>query len=68
MYVVPLLFIVFTCRFALGVAVYAAVALTQVVFWCGIFTNLIEDKLKQFADLCSLANISLFAMANNNFG
>ena len=64
----PTVSIVFTRRLALGVSVYAAVSLVQVVFWCGIFTYLIEDKLKQFADLCSLANISLFAMANNNFG
>ena len=58
----------YICRFALGVAVYAAVALLQVVFWCFLVNNLVEDKLKQFGDLCSLANISVFAMANSNFG
>ena len=40
----------------------------QVVFWCGIYTAVIEDKLQQFSDVCSLANISVFAMAYNNFG
>ena len=58
----------YVCRLALGVAVYAALSLLQVVFWCGIYTNLVEDKLSQFGDLCSLANISVFAMAYSNFG
>ena len=38
------------------------------MFWCGLYTAVIEDKLQQFCDVCSLANISVFAMAYNNFG
>ena len=33
----------YICRFALGVAVYLVLSLLQVVFWCGIYTNLVED-------------------------
>lgn len=55
-------------RFALGVSIYAGLALLQVIFWCGFYANVVEDKLQQFTDVCSLANISLFAMAQNNFG
>ncbi len=29
---------------------------------------LIEDKLEQFTDVCSLANISVFVMVQHNFG
>ena len=58
----------YVCRFALGVAIYASIALGQIVLWCGIYNNLIEDKLQQFTDVCSLANISVFAMAQSNFG
>jgi meckelin len=58
----------YVCRFALGVSIYACIALFQVVFWCGLYTNVIEDKLEQFTDVCSLANISVFVMAQNNFG
>lgn len=58
----------YVCRFSLGVSIYASLALIQIVFWCGLYNNLIEDKLQQFTDVCSLANISLFAMAQSNFG
>ena len=58
----------YVCRFSLGVAIYISIALGQIILWCGIYNNLIEDKLEQFTDVCSLANISMFAMAQNNFG
>ncbi len=58
----------FVCRFALGCAVYLAVAVFQAVFWGGFWNGCIEDKLEQFTDVCSLANISVFVMANGNFG
>ena len=58
----------FVCRFALGVIVYASAAILQVIFWCGIYPGVVENKLEQFTDVCSLCNISLFVMANNNFG
>ncbi|CAB4058506.1 TMEM67 [Lepeophtheirus salmonis] len=58
----------FVCRFALSVSVYGSVALVQVAFWRGIYTSLIEDKLEQFLDICSLANISVFVMSLKNFG
>ena len=58
----------YVCRFSLGVAIYISIALGQIIIWCGFYNHLIEDKLEQFTDVCSLANISMFAMAQNNFG
>jgi len=58
----------FVCRFALGSCVYLAVAIAQVLFWSALYTCFIEDKLDQFVDVCSLANISVFVMAAKNFG
>ena len=46
----------------------AAISIVQVVFWCGLYATTVEDKLEQFTDVCSLANISVFAMAQKNFG
>ena len=40
----------------------------QSIFWCGIYGPLLEDKLTEFTDVCSLANISVFIMANSHFG
>jgi meckelin len=58
----------YVCRFALIVCIYAGVAIIQAIFWCGIYAWFVEDSLQQFIDVCSIANISVFVMANNNFG
>ena len=58
----------YICRLALGVAVWLGLALLQSVFWVGIYTGVVEDKLAQFTDVCSISNISVFVMANSHFG
>lgn len=58
----------FVCRFALAVVVYLGVAFVQVIFWTLIYAGLVENKMEQFADVCSLSNISVFILATNNFG
>ena len=58
----------YVCRLALGASIYILVSLVQIIFWCGIYNGCVEDKLQQFTDVCSLANISVFVMANSNFG
>lgn len=40
----------------------------QIIFWCGIYNGCVEDKLQQFMDVCSMANISVFVMACDCFG
>jgi hypothetical protein len=51
----------FTCfcagRFALGVSVWAGLAVVQALFWSLVYPGLVEDKLAQFTDICSIANI-----------
>ena len=56
------------CRLALGVAVWLGLALLQSVFWVGIYTGVVEDKLAQFTDVCSISNISVFVMSHSHFG
>ena len=51
-----------------GVAIWLAVALVQSLFWVGVYSGLVEDKLVQFTDVCSIANISVFVMSHANFG
>jgi meckelin len=33
-----------------------------------VYERFVEDKIQQFVDLCSMSNISVFIMANANFG
>eukprot|EP00094_Tigriopus_californicus_P012053 TCALIF_11646-PA protein Name:"Similar to Tmem67 Meckelin (Rattus norvegicus)" AED:0.11 eAED:0.11 QI:708/0.75/0.55/1/1/1/9/0/735 len=58
----------FVCRFALAVVIYMGVALIQALFWTLIYAGVVENKMEQFADVCSLSNISVFILAANNFG
>ena len=58
----------YICRLALGVAIWMAVAIVQTVFWVGLYGGMVEDKLAQFTDVCSISNISVFVMSHSNFG
>lgn len=46
----------------------AAAAVVQWIFFTFIYERFVEDKIQQFVDLCSMSNISVFIMANSNFG
>jgi len=37
--------------------VWAGLGMLQVLFWCLVYPALVEDKLAQFTDICSIANI-----------
>jgi meckelin len=34
--------------------------LFQVVFFAAFYERFIEDKIRQFVDLCSMSNVSIF--------
>jgi hypothetical protein len=49
--------LLYAVRFALGVSVWAGLAVVQALFWSLVYPGLVEDKLAQFTDICSIANI-----------
>ncbi|GFN86065.1 meckelin [Plakobranchus ocellatus] len=55
-------------RMALGATVYLLVAVVQVIFFVFIYERFISDDIREFVDLCSMSNISVFVMANGEFG
>ncbi|GFR70016.1 meckelin [Elysia marginata] len=55
-------------RMALGSTVYLVVAVVQVIFFVFIYERFITDDIREFVDLCSMSNISVFVMANGEFG
>ncbi|XP_076112599.1 meckelin-like [Mytilus galloprovincialis] len=55
-------------RYAIGASVYILVALCQWIFFTLIYERFVEDKVRQFVDLCSMSNISVFVMAHAQFG
>jgi meckelin len=40
----------------------------QWIFFTFIYERFFEDKVRQFVDLCSMSNISVFVMAHAQFG
>ena len=60
----------YVCRFVLFACVYLGTALVQALVWNVFNYCPVADggALQRFVDLCSLANISVFVMSNNNFG
>ncbi|KAK6185155.1 hypothetical protein SNE40_007450 [Patella caerulea] len=55
-------------RYAIAVLVYLLVAVVQYIFFTFIYERFIEDKVRQFVDLCSMSNISVFIMSNARYG
>lgn len=43
-------------------------ALLQWIFFTFIYERFVEDKVRQFVDLCCLSNISVFVMAHAQYG
>ncbi|XP_064169133.1 meckelin-like [Anguilla rostrata] len=55
-------------RFGLSASVWLAVGLAQVLFYLVIYERFVEDKFRQFVDLCSLSNVSVFILAHRCYG
>nr|XP_022342617.1 meckelin-like [Crassostrea virginica] len=55
-------------RYAIGALVYLLVAFVQWLFFTLIYERFFEDKIRDFVDLCSMANISVFIMHHAQYG
>ncbi|CAN2389238.1 Meckelin (Transmembrane protein 67) [Pristimantis euphronides] len=55
-------------RFGISASMWLAVGLVQVLFFIFIYERFFEDKIKQFVDLCSLSNVSVFILTHKCYG
>lgn len=55
-------------RFGIAASMWLAVGLVQVLFFIFIYERFVEDKIKQFADLCSLSNVSVLVLTHKCYG
>ncbi|XP_049787619.1 meckelin isoform X2 [Schistocerca cancellata] len=55
-------------RFAIGVTVYLVIYVLQWLFATTIYERYIKNAVQEFVDLCSMANISVFILASENYG
>ncbi|XP_064640211.1 meckelin-like isoform X2 [Lineus longissimus] len=55
-------------RYAIAVSVYVLTGVVQYAFFAFFYERFIEDKVQQYVDLCSVSNVSVFIMANSQYG
>ncbi|XP_049637892.1 meckelin [Suncus etruscus] len=55
-------------RYAVSAALWLTIGFIQIVFFAVFYERFIEDKIRQFVDLCSMSNISVFLLSHKCFG
>eukprot|EP00072_Mus_musculus_P028251 NP_808529.2 meckelin [Mus musculus] len=55
-------------RYAVATAIWLVIGIIQVVFFAAFYERFIEDKIRQFVDLCSMSNVSVFLLSHRCFG
>nr|XP_048276118.1 meckelin [Myodes glareolus] len=55
-------------RYAVATAVWLVIGIIQVFFFGAFYERFVEDKIRQFVDLCSMSNVSVFLLSHRCFG
>uniref|UniRef100_A0A3B5BP19 Transmembrane protein 67 n=1 Tax=Stegastes partitus TaxID=144197 RepID=A0A3B5BP19_9TELE len=57
-----------TLRYGLAATLWICIGLLQVIFFTVFYEHFVEDKIRQFVDLCSISNISVLVLSHSCFG
>lgn len=55
-------------RYGLAAALWLCIGLLQVTFFTVIHEHFVEDKIRQFVDLCSISNVSVLLLSHRCYG
>ncbi|XP_055019788.1 meckelin [Boleophthalmus pectinirostris] len=55
-------------RYGVTTALWLCIGLLQVIFFTLFYECFVEDKIRQFVDLCSISNISVLLLSHRCFG
>ncbi|KAG9478738.1 hypothetical protein GDO78_012415 [Eleutherodactylus coqui] len=55
-------------RYGVAAALWLALGCLQILFFSGIYERFVEDKIRQFVDLCSMSNVSVFILSHRCYG
>ncbi|XP_072007644.1 meckelin isoform X2 [Engystomops pustulosus] len=55
-------------RYGVATALWLVIGCLQILFFSGIYERFVEDKIRQFVDLCSMSNISVFMLSHRCYG
>uniref|UniRef100_A0AAZ3SVW8 Meckelin n=1 Tax=Oncorhynchus tshawytscha TaxID=74940 RepID=A0AAZ3SVW8_ONCTS len=57
-----------TLRYGLAATLWLCIGLLQIIFSSAFHERFVEDKIRQFVDLCSISNISVLLLSHRCFG
>ncbi|KAF7669715.1 hypothetical protein LDENG_00147280 [Lucifuga dentata] len=57
-----------TLRYGLAATLWLCIGLLQVIYFTVFHEHFVEDKIRQFVDLCSISNISVLLLSHRCFG
>uniref|UniRef100_A0A4X1U751 Transmembrane protein 67 n=1 Tax=Sus scrofa TaxID=9823 RepID=A0A4X1U751_PIG len=55
-------------RYAVSTVLWLVIGIIQIMFFAVFYERFIEDKIRQFVDLCCMSNISVFLLSHKCFG
>ncbi|XP_068425702.1 meckelin [Clinocottus analis] len=55
-------------RYGLAATLWLCIGLLQMIFFTVFHEHFVEDKIRQFVDLCSISNISVLLLSHRCFG
>ncbi|XP_060906552.1 meckelin [Labrus mixtus] len=55
-------------RYGVAATLWLCIGLLQVIFFTVFYEHFVEDKVRQFVDLCSISNISVLLLSHRCFG
>ncbi|KAL4617058.1 meckelin [Arapaima gigas] len=55
-------------RYGVATAMWLVIGLFQMLFFTVFYERFVEDKIRQFVDLCSISNISVLLLSHRCFG
>ncbi|XP_041123884.1 meckelin-like isoform X2 [Polyodon spathula] len=55
-------------RYGITASIWLVVGIAQILFFVVIYERLVEDKIRQFVDLCSMSNVSVFILLHQCYG
>uniref|UniRef100_A0A1A8RIA0 Transmembrane protein 67 n=2 Tax=Nothobranchius rachovii TaxID=451742 RepID=A0A1A8RIA0_9TELE len=57
-----------TLRYGVAATLWLCIGLLQVIFFTVFYEHFVEDKIRQFVDLCSVSNVSVLLLSCRCFG
>ncbi|XP_060717623.1 meckelin isoform X1 [Tachysurus vachellii] len=55
-------------RYGVAAAVWLCIGFIQIIFFSVFYERFVEDKIRQFVDLCSISNVSVLLLSLRCFG